>query len=48
IENRPILDGIEFHGVDPIEIASLTAPFSASEIEEVVMCSEGDKNISDI
>ncbi|GAU44056.1 hypothetical protein TSUD_399540 [Trifolium subterraneum] len=44
MDNRPTLDGIEFQGVDPIEVATLTAPFTITEIEEVVMSSDGDKS----
>ncbi|MCH86670.1 cysteine-rich receptor-like protein kinase [Trifolium medium] len=41
MDNRPTLDGIEFQGVDPVEVTALTTPFTATEIEEVVMSSDG-------
>jgi hypothetical protein len=44
VNNRPTLDGIEFQGVDPLEDRALTVPFIATEIEEVVLSSDGDKS----
>ncbi|MCH91714.1 RNA-directed DNA polymerase (Reverse transcriptase), partial [Trifolium medium] len=44
VNNRPTLDGIVFQGVDPVDVLGLTVPFSATEIEEVVLRSDGDKS----
>ncbi|MCI81422.1 transposon TX1 putative protein, partial [Trifolium medium] len=44
VNNRPTLDGIVFQGVDPVEVLALTVPFTATEIEEVVLRSDGDKS----
>jgi hypothetical protein len=44
VNNRPTLDGIEFQGVDPLEDRALTVPFIATEIEGVVLSSDGDKS----
>ncbi|GAU32687.1 hypothetical protein TSUD_145610 [Trifolium subterraneum] len=44
VDNRPTLDGIEFQVVDPVDVLALTVPFTTSEIEEVVLSSDGDKS----
>ncbi|MCI09502.1 hypothetical protein A2U01_0030588, partial [Trifolium medium] len=36
------LDGIVFQGVDPVEVLALTVPFTTTEIDEVVLSSNGD------
>ncbi|MCI61441.1 hypothetical protein A2U01_0082698, partial [Trifolium medium] len=32
-----------FRGVDSVEVLALTVPFTATEIDEVVLSSDGDK-----